>query len=124
MLTDLQATQKGIYIQGSQSTLSILEKRIAALENAEAGLCTASGMAAITSVLLTLLSQGDEVLVDKTLYGCTYAFLNHGLSKFGITVKHVDMTNIDNVEEAISSKTKVIYFETPANPQYATDRYR
>ncbi len=105
-----------IYSRISNPTLSILEKRIAALENAEAGLCTASGMAAITSVLLTLLSHGDEVLVDKTLYGCTYAFLNHGLSKFGITVTHVDMTNVDNVAEAISSRTKVIYFETPANP--------
>ncbi len=73
-------------------------------------------MGAITSVLWSLLEPGDEILADKTLYGCTFAFLNHGLSRFGIKVRHVDMSDIDAVISAMSEKTRVVYFETPANP--------
>ena len=105
-----------IYSRISNPTLDLLEQRIATLEGAEAGLALSSGMGAITSVMWTLLSPGDEVLVDKTLYGCTFAFMRHGLQKFGITVSHVDMTDLANLEAAISDKTRVVYFETPANP--------
>jgi len=79
-------------------------------------MATASGMGAITSTLWTLLAQGDEIIVDKTLYGCTFSFFSHGLTKFGVTIKHVDMRDPENVRAAITDKTKVIYFETPANP--------
>lgn len=105
-----------IYSRISNPTLDLLEKRIATLEGAEAGLALSSGMGAITSIMWTLLAPGDEVLVDKTLYGCTFAFMRHGLQKFGITISHVDMTDIANIEAAISDKTRVVYFETPANP--------
>jgi len=104
------------YSRISNPTLDILERRMASLEGAEAGLALASGMGAITSTLWTILSPGDELIVDKTLYGCTFAFMNHGLSKFGITVTHVDLTRPENLEKAISKKTRVVYFETPANP--------
>ena len=104
------------YSRISNPTLDLLEKRMACLEGAEAGLATASGMGAITSTLWTLLSQGDEIIVDKTLYGCTFAFMQHGLTKFGVKLRHVDMTNPDNLTDAISEKTRVVYFETPANP--------
>ncbi|MEO1576056.1 MAG: aminotransferase class I/II-fold pyridoxal phosphate-dependent enzyme, partial [Pseudomonadota bacterium] len=93
-----------------------LEQRMASLEGGEAGLALASGMGAITSVLWTLLSPGDEILVDKTLYGCTFAYLHHGLSRWGITVTHVDMTCPQNVARALGASTRVVYFETPANP--------
>jgi methionine-gamma-lyase len=73
-------------------------------------------MGAITSVLWSLLEPGDEILADKALYGCTFSFLNHGLARFGITVRHVDMSDIDAVIAAVSDKTRVVYFETPANP--------
>ena len=73
-------------------------------------------MSAITSTFWTFLQAGDEVITDKTLYGCTFAFMRHGLTRFGITVTHVDMTDPDQLERAISSKTKIVYFETPANP--------
>lgn len=105
-----------IYSRISNPTLDLLEQRIANLEGAEAGLANASGMGAIASVLWTFLSSGDEVIVDKTLYGCTFAFMHHGLTRFGITITHVDMTNPDNLEAAISDKTKIVFFETPANP--------
>ncbi|WP_412970975.1 methionine gamma-lyase [Glaciecola sp. MF2-115] len=104
------------YSRISNPTLDILEQRIAALEGTEAGLALASGIGAISSVMWTLLSPGDEIIADKTLYGCTFSFLNHGLAKFGIKVTQVDLSNHELLAEAISSKTKVVYFETPANP--------
>ena len=109
--------EKGhFYSRISNPTLSLLEECIADLEGAEASMATASGMGAITSTLWTLLAQGDEIIVDKTLYGCTFSFFSHGLTKFGVTIKHVDMRDPENVRAAITDKTKVIYFETPANP--------
>ena len=56
------------------------------------------------------------MIVDKTLYGCTFSFMNHGLRKFGITITHVDMTIPENLTRAMNAKTKIVYFETPANP--------
>ncbi|MEZ5759476.1 MAG: methionine gamma-lyase [Emcibacteraceae bacterium] len=105
-----------VYSRISNPTLSLLEQRLASLEGAEAAMATASGMGAITSTLWTLLEQGDEIIVDKTLYGCTFSFFRHGLTKFGVSIKHVDMKNPENIRGQISDKTKVIYFETPANP--------
>lgn len=105
-----------VYSRISNPTNALLENRIATLEGAEAGLALASGMSAITSTLWTLLSPGDEIIVDKTLYGCTFSFMQHGLVKFGVTVTHVDLTDVENLSKAISDKTRVVYFETPANP--------
>ncbi|WP_421860581.1 methionine gamma-lyase [Oceanicaulis sp.] len=104
------------YTRISNPTLDLLERRIADLEGAAAGVSFGSGMGAITSVLWSLLEPGDEILADKALYGCTFSFLNHGLARFGITVRHVDMSDIDAVIAAFSDKTRVVYFETPANP--------
>lgn len=105
-----------VYSRISNPTLDLLEQRMASLEGAEAGVATGSGIGAITSALWTLLEPGDEVIVDQTLYGCTFSFLHHGLERFGVTVTHCDLTNPDALTEAMSDKTKVIYFETPANP--------
>lgn len=108
--------QGHFYSRISNPTLSLLELRMASLEGAEAAMATGSGMGAITSTLWTLLKQGDEIIVDKTLYGCTFAFFEHGLTKFGVTVKYVDMHDPENIRPQITENTKVIYFETPANP--------
>jgi len=105
-----------VYSRISNPTLNLLEQRIASLEQAEAGLALASGIGAITAALWTLLGPGDEVIVDKTLYGCTFSFLHHGMAKFGVTVTHVDLTKAENLAAALSDKTKLVYFETPANP--------
>ncbi|PLX37257.1 MAG: methionine gamma-lyase [Hyphomicrobiales bacterium] len=105
-----------VYSRVGNPTTDLLEKRIATLEGAEAGLATASGMGAITAVLWTFLAPGDELITDLTLYGCTFAYLRHGLAKFGVTVTHIDMTDPANLERAISAKTRIVYFETPANP--------
>lgn len=105
-----------IYTRISNPTTALLEQRMASLEGGDAAVAMASGMGAITSVLWSFLRAGDELITDKTLYGCTFSFFQHGLSRFGITVTHVDLTNPLALETAISDQTKVIYFETPANP--------
>lgn len=89
---------------------------MASLEGGEAGLALASGMGAITSTLWTLLRPGDEILLGRTLYGCTFAFLHHGIGEFGVTSRHVDMSDLQALENAITPATRVIYFESPANP--------
>jgi len=105
-----------IYSRISNPTVALLEARIANLEGAEAGLATASGMGAISSLMWTLLKPGDEIITDKTLYGCTFAFMRDGLSRFGIKITHVDLRAPENLAAAISAKTRLVYFETPANP--------
>ncbi|NVJ91248.1 MAG: methionine gamma-lyase [Methylocystaceae bacterium] len=104
------------YSRVSNPTLDLLERRLASLEEGGAALATASGMGAITALLWTLLKSGDEIVVDKTLYGCTFAFMRHGLSRFGVNVIHADLTDPQNLTEVLSDKTRVVYFETPANP--------
>lgn len=105
-----------IYGRLGSPTTQLLESRLASLEGAEASLVTASGMGAITSLLWTLLKPGDEILVDETVYGCTFSFLHHGLAKFGVKVRHVDMMCPSCFEKLIGPHTRGIYFETPANP--------
>lgn len=105
-----------VYSRISNPTLDLLEQRMASLEGAEAGVATGSGIGAITSALWTLVEPGDEVIVDQTLYGCTFSFLHHGLERFGVTVTHCDLTSPDALSAAINDRTKVVYFETPANP--------
>ncbi|MEL7032046.1 MAG: methionine gamma-lyase [Pseudomonadota bacterium] len=105
-----------IYTRISNPTTDLLEQRMASLEGGASAVAMASGMGAITSVLWSFLRAGDELITDKTLYGCTFSFFQHGLSRFGVTVTHVDLTNPLALETAISDKTKIVYFETPANP--------
>ncbi|WP_019960117.1 methionine gamma-lyase [Woodsholea maritima] len=104
------------YSRISNPTVEILEQRMASLENGEAAVAFASGMGAITAVLWSFLAPGDEILADKTLYGCTYAFLKHGLAKFGVKVRFADLSDVKAAAEAMTFKTKIVYFESPANP--------
>ena len=104
------------YSRIANPTLDLLEQRIATLEGAEAGVAFGSGMGAISATLWTLLSAGDEIVADTTLYGCTYSLLQHGLSRFGVSVRYVDMTDPEQLRAALGPKTRVVYFETPANP--------
>lgn len=104
------------YTRISNPTLALLESRLASLEEGAGAVVFGSGMGAVTSTLWTLLEPGDEILADLTLYGCTFAFLQHGLARFGVTVRHVNMGDLDQVAQALNAKTRVVYFETPANP--------
>lgn len=105
-----------IYSRLGNPTNMQLEEKIALLEKGEACLSTASGMGAITSALWTALKAGDHIVASKTLYGCTYALLNHGISRYGVEVTFVDADNLDEVRAAMKENTKVVYLETPANP--------
>ena len=105
-----------VYSRVGNPTTCLLEERIANLEGGEAALVTASGQGATTSLLWTLLAPGDELIADKTLYGCTFGFFNHGLAKFGVRVTHIDLTRPEALEQAIGPRTKVVFFESPANP--------
>lgn len=89
---------------------------MASLENGEAAVAFSSGMGAIAATFWTLLRPGDEIIVNRTLYGCTFALLHHGIGEFGVEVKHVDMSDLAELEAAISPATRMIYFESPANP--------
>ena len=105
-----------IYTRIANPTLALLEARLTSLEQGAGAVVFGSGMGAITAVLWSMLEPGDEVLADKTLYGCTFSFLHHGIGHFGVKVRHVDMTDPVNVAAAISDKTRVVYLESPANP--------
>ena len=105
-----------VYGRSKNPTQHILEQRIASLEGAEAGVVFGSGMAAITSPIWRLAAAGDEIVIDATLYGCTFAYFTQGISRFGVDVRPVDMTNLEEFEAALSPRTKFVFFETPANP--------
>ena len=105
-----------IYTRLGNPTVTSVEEKVAALEGGEAALGTAAGMGAISSALWSSVVAGDEIVASDTLYGCTFALLNHGMTKFGVSVKFVDMANLENVKAALSEKTKVVYLETPCNP--------
>ncbi|WP_338954105.1 methionine gamma-lyase [Fusobacterium nucleatum] len=105
-----------IYTRLGNPTTTTLENKIAALEEGEAGIAMSSGMGAISSTLWTVLKAGDHVVTDKTLYGCTFALMNHGLTRFGVEVTFVDTSNLEEVKNAMKENTRVVYLETPANP--------
>lgn len=105
-----------IYGRNRNPTQNILEERIASLEGTEAGLALASGMGAISALCWSLLQAGDEVVIDQTLYGNTFALFTHGLPKFGVKVTAVDLTDPAQLDKAMTATTKLVFFETPANP--------
>lgn len=105
-----------IYTRLGNPNSTEIEVRLADLEGAEAAMSTASGIGAVTAALWVSVSAGDHIVAAKTLYGCTFAFLKHGLSRFGVEVTFVDTRDIDAVQKALRPNTKVVYLETPANP--------
>jgi methionine-gamma-lyase len=105
-----------IYTRLGNPTTCACEDRIANLERAEAGALTSSGMGAITATMWTILKCGDHVVADQCLYGCMYKYFQSGLAKFGVSVTFIDTSVPGAVRAAMTSQTKVVYFETPANP--------
>ena len=105
-----------IYGRLTNSTVDVLEKRVAALEGGVAGLAVASGAAAVTYAITALAQAGDHVVAQKTIYGGSYNLLKHTLKGFGIDTTFVDAHNLSEVESAIKDNTKLIYLETLGNP--------
>ncbi|MFA7688277.1 MAG: aminotransferase class I/II-fold pyridoxal phosphate-dependent enzyme [Moheibacter sp.] len=118
MFDTFEGNAEGCYLYSRHSTPSnlYLGQALAAMENTEAANVTASGMGAITSVLLQLCQSGDEIISSRTIYGGTYAFMKNFLPKLQIQTKFVDITNLEQVENAINQNTKVLYCETISNP--------
>lgn len=105
-----------VYTRGNNPTLRLFENRMAALEKGEGAVAFASGMAAISSVLFSFLRPGDNVVIHKTIYGSSYNVATKVLPKYGITHKTADLSDLNSLEETVDSDTKVIYFESPSNP--------
>lgn len=105
-----------IYTRLGNPTVSILENKVAALEGGEACVAAASGMGAISSALWTIAGAGKHIVADGTLYGCTFALLNHGMTRYGVEVSFVDTSDLDAVKAALKENTCAVYLETPANP--------
>ena len=105
-----------LYSRHSSPTNLYLAQALAKLEGTESANVTASGMGAITSVLMQLCKAGDHIISSRTIYGGTYAFLKNFLPDYGVLTSFVDIGNFDVIENAINENTKVIYCETVSNP--------
>ena len=101
------AGQEGgyIYTRLGNPTVSVLENKVAALEGGEACVAAASGMGAISSALWTIAGAGKHIVADGTLYGCTFALLNHGMSRYGVEVSFVDTSDLAAVKAALKENT-------------------
>lgn len=95
----------------------VVNDKIALLEGAEKSFLYGSGMGAISAVFLGLLQQGDDIIAHKEIYGGAYNFIVNELPKFGIGHQFIDVNDIEALEANHTKKTKLIYFETPTNPQ-------
>ncbi len=105
-----------IYTRLGNPTVAQVEAKMAELEGGEDALCAASGMGAISTAFWSSVEAGDEIVACDTLYGCTYALLNHGICKFGVKVHFIDMADLDALKAVLNDKTKVVYLESPCNP--------
>ncbi len=106
-----------IYTRLNNPTNDILEQRLAKIEGGIAAVVTASGTAAISTALLTLLKSGDHIVASSSLYGGTYNLLGVTLPRFGITTTFVDPSNPENFEAAIQENTRVVFVESLGNPK-------
>ena len=118
MFDTFEGNADGCYLYSRHSSPSnlYLGEALAAMESTETANVAASGMGAITSVLLQLCGSGDEIVSSRTIYGGTYAFLKNFTPKLGIKTSFVDITKLDVVEAAITKNTKVLYCESVSNP--------
>jgi methionine-gamma-lyase len=105
-----------IYTRIANPTIRVLEKNIADLENGYDGIATSSGMSAITSVYMALLSSGSHLISTASVYGPARGVLEKDFSRFGVDADFVNTADINSIRAAIKKNTKVLYIETPSNP--------
>jgi methionine-gamma-lyase len=105
-----------VYTRYHNPTVNEVEDRIALMEDGEAVALFSSGMAAISTAILSLCKSGDEIVSTPALYGGTYRFFRDTLPRYNIAVKYVDPKSLEDILYLITSKTKVVYLETPTNP--------
>lgn len=118
MFDTFEGNAEGCYLYSRHSSPMnlYLSQALAKMENTEAANVTASGMGAITSVLLQVCKSGDHIISSRTIYGGTYAFMKNFLPPFNIETTFVDINNFDAIESAIQPNTKMIYCESVSNP--------
>ncbi|REC75571.1 cystathionine beta-lyase [Chryseobacterium elymi] len=118
MFDTFEGNAEGCYLYSRHSSPMnlYLAQALAKMENTEAANVTASGMGAITSVLMQVCKSGDHIISSRTIYGGTYAFLKNFLPPFHIDTTFVDISNFESIENAITPNTKVIYCESVSNP--------
>lgn len=118
MFDTFEGNADGCYLYSRHSTPSnlYLGKALAAMEGTETANVAASGMGAITPVLLQICGAGDHIVSSRTIYGGTYAFLKNFTPRLGIQTTFVDITKLDVIEAAITKKTKILYCESVSNP--------
>ena len=104
------------YSRGANPTVNALEQAIAAVEGTTTALCFRSGMAAITTLCMGLLKAGDHVVLSDVIYGGTSRLFHQVIGNFGIEYSSVDTSNLEEVEQAIRPNTRLMFVETPANP--------
>ena len=105
-----------VYTRHGNPTLAVAEAKVAALENGEAAVVTASGMAAISSTLFSVLKAGDEVIATRQLYGGTYRLFERVLRPYGLDFTYVDTSQPEQVSAVLQPNTRMLWVETPSNP--------
>lgn len=105
-----------VYSRFTNPTVRTFEQRLAALEGGERCVATASGMSAILSLVMAVLSAGDHVVASRSVFGTTVNLFKNVLSRFGISTSFVDMTCADAWRAAIQPNTRMLFVETPSNP--------
>lgn len=105
-----------IYDRLGEPNKDMLEENLAYIEKGEMAVTFSSGMGAISGVLGILTKSGDEIITHTTLYGCTISLFNNWYPRLNIKVNPIDLTNLKNIYSVLNENTKVIYFESPANP--------
>ncbi|MES2682869.1 MAG: O-succinylhomoserine sulfhydrylase [Pseudomonadota bacterium] len=105
-----------VYSRFTNPTVQAFEKRLAAMEGGEACVATASGMAAILTLCMSVLKAGDHILVSKSVFGATINLFNNVLTRFGLSVSYVELVNIEAWKAAMTPQTKLLFVETPSNP--------
>lgn len=105
-----------IYSRFTNPTVAMFEKRLAAMEGAERAVATSTGMAAIMAVAMSFLKMGDHVICSRAVFGSTVALFEKYVSKFGVTVDFVDLTDLDAWKNAVRPETKLLFVESPSNP--------
>ncbi|WP_294330680.1 aminotransferase class I/II-fold pyridoxal phosphate-dependent enzyme [uncultured Chryseobacterium sp.] len=118
MFDTFEGNAEGCYLYSRHSSPMnlYLSQALAKLENTEAANVTASGMGAITSVLMQVCKSGDHIISSRTIYGGTYAFMKNFLPSFHINTTFLDISNFESIENAITENTKIIYCESVSNP--------
>jgi methionine-gamma-lyase len=118
MFDTFEGNADGCYLYSRHSSPSnlYLGEALAAMEGTETANVSASGMGAITPVIMQLCGAGDHIVSSRTIYGGTYAFLKNFIPKFNVDTSFVDITKLDLVEAAITKHTKIIYCESVSNP--------